>query len=300
MNAADFIEPTPGEMPRRSDRTPALRGAAGDRRERIGFIGNCQTELLHRAFRDAVPASRFATFYHFFDVAETTREAARAEIAACDLLCLQDIQDLEQYPLRDAIRRDTRIVRFPFLRFAAPWPYDDFNGLRDTAARAQDDPSRHTVTYYDGVLGRLRRSVPDPQARFLVYRTLALEGIVDPVRVLDFETRRLEALDEKFACTIGRFILDNFREAQLFYTVNRPCGSLLAIVLDMIFKAVDVDPELSPDTDLDELRSIQCPVHPLVAQKLGIAWAHEARLYLIEDRQVTFDDHVRDYIARYG
>ena len=110
-------------------------------------------------FQKAAPSSDFATFYHFFDVTDERR--AGADIANCDVLLMQDIQNLEAYPLRDAIAASTKVLSFPFLRFASPWPYDDFNGLRDSVARAQDDPSLHTTTYYDGVLGRLRRQCPN-------------------------------------------------------------------------------------------------------------------------------------------
>ena len=138
-----------------------------NRRLTIGFVGNCQAEVLQRAFQKAAPSSDFTTFYHFFDVMDERR--AGADIANCDVLLMQDIQNLEAYPLRDAIAASTKVLPFPFLRFASPWPYDDFNGLRDSVARAQDDPSMHTTTYYDGVLGRLRRQLPEPEARFAAY-----------------------------------------------------------------------------------------------------------------------------------
>jgi Polysaccharide biosynthesis enzyme WcbI len=258
--------------PRSGSGTPVHR-RRGDRQRVIGFVGNCQAELLHNAFRGMAPASDFATFYHFFDVSEAARESACADLAACDVLLMQDIQDLDDYPLRTAIPADTRVIRFPYLRFASPWPYDDFNGLRDTAARAQDDPERHTTTYYDGVLGRLRRLVPEHQARFEAYKSLDMKGIIDPLRVHDFEARRLEAFDERFGCAIGRHILDGFRRTRFFHTVNRPCGALLAMVLEHILKELNLDLPVPPREALDELRSIQVPVHPLVARRLSIEWA---------------------------
>ena len=63
----------------------------------------------------------------------------------------------------------------------------------------------------------------------------------------DFETRRLELLDERFGFEIGRHILDGFRKTRLFYTVNRPCGAVLALVLNYIFKALDLDQTAAPD-----------------------------------------------------
>jgi hypothetical protein len=270
------------------------------RRRTIGFVGNCQAGLLHDAFRGMAPASDFETFYHFFEVPEAARESACADLAGCDDLLMQDIQNLEDYPLHTAIPVGTKIVRFPVLRFASPWPYDDFNGMRDTAARAQDDPERRTTTYYDGVLGRLRRLVPDHQARFEAYKSLDMKGIIDPLRVHDFEARRLEALDERFGCAIGGYILDGFRRTRLFHTVNRPCGVLVAMVLDYISKELRLDLPIPPGEALDELRSIQVPVHPRVARRLSMQWADESTLYTCNGGDTTWESFVRFYIERYG
>jgi hypothetical protein len=282
----------------RSGQAASLRQASQCRR--LGFIGNCQAELLQKVFERTVPASHFKSFYHFFHMPDTARERSRAELAACDELLVQDVQDFEHYELRDSIPSGMKITRFPFLRFASPWPYDDFNGLRDGAARAQDDPEDHTTTYYDGVLGRLRRLVPEPQARFDAYKALDLKGIIDPARVQDFEARRLEALDERFGCSIGRFILAEFRKTRLFYTVNRPCGALLAMVLDYISRTSCLDLPAPPSEMFDELRSIQVPVHPLVARLLSIEWASDTTLYQSNGACMTWEGFVRAYIDRYG
>lgn len=265
----------------------------------VGFVGNCQAELLQRAFAAAAPAA-FTSFYHFFDLGQNKLAAARSEICACDVILMQDIQDAEDYPLRTSLPPDCRIIAFPFLRFASPWPYDDFNGMRDTVARNQDDPALHTVIYYDGMLGRLRRAEPDPQARFEAYKECNFKEMIDPARVHDFETRRLEALDQRFSFEIGRYILNEFRKTQLFYTVNRPCGAVLALVLEYIFKALDLNLTVPPDGILDELRIIQVPVHPSVARRLSIEWADAERLYHHGDREMNWNGFVRAYIERYG
>jgi hypothetical protein len=207
-----------------ADLSPKPRGARRDQRRVIGFIGNCQAELLQRAFQCIVPADRIHSFYHFYEISTAEREKARADLDLCDDLLIQDIQNSDDYPLRDGVRAATRVTRFPFLWFAAPWPYDDFNGLRDIGARSQDDPALHTTTYYDGVLGRLRRLGIEPQARLAVYRALDVPGLVRPERILDFEVRRLEAQDARFGIGTGKFILENFRKLPLFHTaINSIC-----------------------------------------------------------------------------
>ena len=293
-----LLRPSAGAATSNARDSEASSAQAGHRT--IGFVGNCQAELLQRAFTKVVPATGFTTFYHFSELAEHQRASAHAELSGCDVLLMQDIQDLDAYPLRQSIPSEAKIVEFPFLRFASPWPYDDFNGLRDAVARSQDDPALHTTTYYDGVLGRLRRTLPDPQARFEAYRAHRAQGMVDPIRVHDFESRRLEALDDRFGCRIGQFILENFRDTQLFYTVNRPGAAVLQLVLDYICDELDVDRPSAPSEMLDELNQTQVPVHPFVAQSLSMSWVNESRLYKDGGRDVTWESFVRGYIQRYG
>ncbi len=274
-------------------------GSQRDRQRTIGFIGNCQTELLHRAFSRVAPAG-ITSFYHFFDVPEADRATAAAQLAQCDDLLVQDVKNFEDYTLREAIPASANIIRFPVIWFAAPWPYDDFNGLRDAHARGLDDPSVHTTTYYDGALGKLRKLVPDPQARFEAYLRLDVPGLVAPHRILDFEARRLEALDARFGTAIGKTILDGFRESQLFYTVNRPCGSLLAMLLDYVLAASKIDAASQPMPELDELQTIQSPVHPKIAEALGMTWVTPDRTYQVHGKVMDFETYVHAYIARYN
>jgi hypothetical protein len=266
----------------------------------IGFVGNCQADLLQRLFQRATDGRPFRNFYHFYELDEAEQPKARADLAQCDVLFVQDIKNCEDYPLRDAIRAETRVLPFPFLWFAAPWPYDDFNGLRDGHARSQDDPALHTVTYYDGALGRLRKLVPDPEARVAAYRALDLSGLIKPERILDFEARRFEAQDQRYGHAIGRYILERFRDQPLFNTVNRPNGELLVMLFEQMLNALDIKLALPPLPELDELAVVQVPVHPKIGKALGVRWATDDRLYNFDGERLNWEAYVRAYIARYS
>jgi hypothetical protein len=72
------------------------------------------------------------------------------------------------------------------------------------------------------------------------------------------------------------------------------------MVLDHIFEALGLDLRARPDEALDELGSIEVPVHPFVAQRLAIAWADGATLYNVDGRKTTWEGFARRYIERYG
>ena len=268
------------------------------RRRTLVFVGNCQAELLQRAAAAVLPPTEFSVAYRSVDSSQPAASDA-ADPAPGDIVLLQDIQDVEAL-VGYVVSPGATVLRFPFLRFASPWPYDDFNGLRDVVARQQDDPVLQTTSHYDGILGRLRRLVPDPQARFEAYKARAVPNILDPARVHDFECRRLEALDERFDVRIGRRIVDEFRRVPLFHTVNRPGGALLAMVLDFVFERLGLGVRSPAAETLDDLASLQVPVHPAVADRLSIEWATEDRRYRQGDSGVTWEQYVRGYIQRYG
>jgi len=109
--------------------------------------------------------------------------ASRRELAEADLILVQDIQDWEGYPLREAIPDGIETIAFPPLRLP--------RSGRSTISRPgrQEAHDREwpnlTFLYQDGLLGRLRREIPDKEARFRAYRGLELDGVVNYVRLHD-------------------------------------------------------------------------------------------------------------------
>jgi hypothetical protein len=263
----------------------------------LGVVGNCQAGLLAEALKVLAGDRYEAVFFHSFD-AEPTGRAAR-ELENCHTLLVQDIQECLDYLDRSPLPGHIRRIDFPCLRFSSCWPFDDFNGWRDTVARASEKPDHDR--YYDGALGRLRKQGLAADQRLDAYRHLSIKGLIDPLRLHDFEVRRLEAQDRRFGCSIGASVLSAFRKEQVFYAVTRPNGRLLKRVLDYLLDRLDLAGSVIAAAELDGLRNVQIPVHPEVAKRLGLAWANEETCYDTGGgwRQ-TWEGYVRDYIGRYG
>ena len=186
------------------------------------------------------------------------------------------------------------------MRFSSLWPFDGWNGPNDRAAHDQEAPNL-TFPYLDGLLGRLRKEIPDKEARFHAYRTLEWPGIVNYRRLHQLEERRLTATDRQYDITIGDFILTNFQRRRVFHTTVRPNWQVFSLLMQYVAKCLSVTDPVSLNEGVDVmLREPQVPVHPKVARDLGVRWADERTRYLVHGREVRWQNYIRSYIEHYG
>ena len=277
-----------------------LPGLALPQKTRVLIVGNCQAQTIYEALmRSGELNDRLDVAYHFVGLQKDLQDSGRAEVERSDVLLVQDIRDWETYPLREYVRDSTEIVRFPLLHFASLWPFDHYNGPGDREAYEREWPNL-TFLYHDGLLARLRKEIPDPDERMRVYRTLSVDGIINFTRLHDFERRRLEGMDQQFGCEIGQYILEHFRKRRLFYTTNHPNGQIIGMLMKYLLRHLGMDRSYRPNSSLDHLRRLQVPVHPKVAQALGVTWANENTKYLYGGEQITWETYIRRYIDHYG
>jgi hypothetical protein len=298
IEAVDLVkigddEPTSPEMP-----APRLRPSG---RRRIVIIGNCQSETLRQGFsRIEALCRRFEAKYHFVQLPKNLHEFAARDLERCDILLVQDIRLWDEFPLRDCVRPGAEIIRFPALRFASLWPFDTWNGPGDREAHDREAPNL-TFPYLDGLLGRLRKEIPDREARFQAYHSLEWPGVVNYRRLHQTEMRRLSNLDKQFGIAIGAFVLDNFQTKRVFHTTVRPNWQAFSLLMQYVAKCVGVTDPVALTEGYDVLlRNPQVPVHPKVAADLGIGWADERTRYLSRGREVTWETYIRSYIEHYG
>jgi len=285
-----------------SERSPAASPPSliSSTAPRVLIVGNCQAQTVYEAWvRSGEFNDRLDLKYHFVVLQQNLHERGRTEVENADLLLAQDIRDWETYPLRPYIREAAQVIKFPLLHFASLWPFDHYNGPGDKEAYEREWPNL-TFLYHDGLLARLRREIPDQQQRLSAYRTLSLDGIINFTKLHDFERRRLLAMDKQFGCGIGDFILRNFQKRQLFYTTNHPNGQIIGMLMQYLLRHLGLEQDYRPNPTLDHLRRLQVPVHPKVAQALGVKWADAKTKYLYYGEQITWETYIRRYIEHYG
>jgi hypothetical protein len=288
------------EINRRDLPTNSSASLVSPQRTRVLIVGNCQAQTVHEALvRSGEFDEQLDVKYHFISLQQDLHDLGKLEVENSDILLVQDIRDWEHYPLKPHIREDARIIKFPLLHFASLWPFDHYNGPGDKEAYEREWPNL-TFLYHDGLLARLRKEIPDREPRLAAYRTLSVDGIINFTRLHDFERRRLTAMDEQFGCGIGRFILDNFQRRRLFYTTNHPNGQIIGMLMQYLLRQLEMDRGYRPNSSLDHLRRLQVPVHPKVAQALGVTWANETTKYVYGGEQITWETYVRRYIEHYG
>jgi hypothetical protein len=270
-------------------------------RGRIVILGNCQAETLRQGFLDnEVLNRRFDARYHFVELSKKLYEFAARDLERCDILLVQDIRLCEAFPLRDRLRPGAETIKFPALRLASPWPFDSWNGPGDREAHDREAPNL-TFPYLDGLLGRLRKEIPDKEQRLQVYRSLEWPGIVNYRRLHQTELRRLANMDKQFGISIGAFIVDNFQKRRIFHTTARPNWQTFGLLMQGIAKWLGVtDPVSLAESSDVLLRNPQIPVHPKVARDLGIVWANENTRYLNHGRGMVWEEYVRSYMDHYG
>lgn len=269
-------------------------------KKQLLVFGNCQGSLLADALRQhSAFARHFTVKHHYMELQPNLHEQGRRDLAESDLLLIQDIREWNDYPLRADVPPDLPTLRYPCVRFASPWPFDAFNGPDDKIARNRDYPN-FEFTYFDGLLARLRKEIPDPEARFEAYQSLEIDRIIDVNRLHKFEQMRLEGMDRQFAGEIGAYVLDRFKTKQVFYTTAHPNGHIIKTLVQTVTRELGLSLKFWWPGPFDSLRRLQIPVHPLIGSRLGIRWAHADRKYLVKGEWIRWEDYVRRYIAYYG
>jgi hypothetical protein len=300
LSALDLRRLAPDEVARPSARPPKAHSTVRLASKKVVIFGNCQAGLIAEALNsNAGFARQFSVKHHFMELAPNLHDQGKRDLETCELLLVQDIREWEQYPLRDHVPDNLTTLRYPCVRFASLWPFDAFNGPDDKLARNRDLPN-FEFTYFDGLLARLRREIPDHEERFSAYRSLDIKGLIDVKRLHAFEEKRLQAMDQRFPGEIGAFILENFRKRQIFYTTGHPNGKLLKMLMQQIAKELGVRQPFWFPGQLDSLRRLQVPVHPKIASALDVSWVKVERKYLVRGEWLTWEDYIRKYIAYYG
>ena len=74
----------------------------------------------------------------------------------------------------------------------------------------------------------------------------------------------------------------------------------MGMLLRQIATKLDVKGSARSLAPLDELARLQVPIHPRVAQTLGVTWVNEGTTYVCRGKKITWEAYIRKYISYYG
>ncbi len=268
----------------------------------IIVYGNCQAATIS-SFLQTLPelSSKYDIIHHFVYMKESDREAWGEQISRADFVFSQDLKDWSSYLYREEAEK-RNLVRFPFVYFAALWPFDATQNQPDHQALALKPsiPNHLNFDYEDSLLGKMRSELPDPEERYEAYLNLSYGRKMNVRRYCDAEIARLEKVDELFDLSIGRYIIENFREKRIFHTVTHPTIDLFANISSEICRRAGIPCCARESSAVDWMSAYQVPIHPKVIEELGIKWANSNTRYNHHGKELTFEAYYRAYIHIYG
>ena len=264
----------------------------------IVVVGNCLAETVAKGLRSLKGT------HHDFDVAawrlhlqpdpsaEVLEHLNRAEH-----VLVQNISQHHAAKIADLLRPGCKMSLLPNVSMLALWPFDSIHYRPDPVA---EKDKNGLIQHGDGLLAQLRESTPNKEERFEIYRTLRVPGLVIKRR-MEIQIEQLLESDASIGCTIGKFIVDNYQNRQLFYNCTHPGAEVYQRFCELSYELLGLPGSCPMIAGLDVWRHASVPVHPVVAKRLGVTWATRETLYDYGGLgMVTWAQFVKAYIDRFG
>ena len=280
-------------------------------REVATVYGDCQAGAVAEFLR-ATPAvfDRFEIIFHFVGLQDANHAAAwEDDLRRSSFLLLQMIKASSNYVVHSLTDgRLPTVIRFAPIGLPSMWPFDTAFGGDDAQAkllcRAHTRPHMH---FFDALHAKLR-PMGDAHARLQAYRTLTGTMPAEAAsfikrrefqRVFDYDVYRLQQADNFIGTSIGRYVISNFRKRRLFHSLGHPAAEIIAMIAREALMRIGIQPGLSGPTT-DTMSYYQVPIHPVVAEVLGLEWVLQDITYRVYDEELTFEQYQMCYITEYG
>lgn len=272
----------------------------------VVIYGNCQAAAL-ASILNADPSMttryRVCYFASFDDRVSAPVNVRIEELEAAAFSFEQ--YDPTPLPHRDRFPPDCITVTFPSIDCNLLWPLTTANTYNDEPSEAF--PWGH-FPYGDRVIIECVRRGLNVSEVLQCYQSESRAQLPNLERFEKLERARLLARDKKCDIELTEFIMSNYRNERLFWSVNHPtmrplremCHRLNAVIRgrepnygDTIDETIDALPPQGP------LALIRVPVHPLVAEHFGLTWCSPDDVYGIGDSQLSYDAYFLE-MTRYS
>ena len=265
----------------------------------VVVIGNCISEGIVAGLSSSKAASsrfRFAAIP--LHLKSLQHPESLSLIAEASHVFVQQLGGIDWDLIASTTSPSSQTFSFPSLVQNNLWPFDFTAGHVDEVAQSLPEGR---IRHFDGALARLRKIEPDKKKRIARYRDLDFDWATKIDAIATAQARFLEQIDTHSDCYMGRFIERNQRDRQLFYNATHPSAIIFQELCEYCWRKLEMSEPPPTFTDTDGWRDWSVPVHPVIARRLGVVWAHEATRYrYVTLGDVTWQEWVEAYVETFG
>jgi hypothetical protein len=256
---------------------------------------NCQGAYLKQLLEHSPEFSNKFDVHYFVNY---NHEVVPANLlSACKLLIYQPLGsqwgDLSSEYLTAQLPQGAMKLAVNYLTFPLYWPFmaQDSRNIPDGVHPFGQFP------YGDSVILSMIESKESPTSIYRKYmdKDFILEHL-DPRKTIDDYVSQQRDIESRRDQQLLNFILDHYQETKLFESHNHPSAALCTYQTNDLLKKIGF-PKLEKIPDLQHLQIFQQPIHPVVADKMGLRFdCLKDSIYKIWGKSMTFMEYAKVYI----
>lgn len=198
--------------------------------------------------------------------------------------------------MRAALGNGAVAVSFPYLYFNGLWPFHE----RAACAVAGKEFPRERHYYADSMLDRLARTDLPVHRAVKIYLGLDFEKKYDVRAGCRASLRYQEEKEQSLDVVSHDLVAALWRNKRLFLTVRHPANLLYFLVANRILEKIGLpalDAGLFPAAPSPYAVAYEHPVHPRIAEILGLSWLGGDPRYMIWGEPFSYPEYLADYVA---
>lgn len=242
---------------------------------------------------------RFSDEYECHYYVNYEKQSVPSELLArADILIYQPLTDkwgdLSEKALVEATPATCRKFRINYLTFPVYWPFqthDDRNSPDQAFPFGQ-------FPYGDNfVLELLAKGATTQEIHEALEDGRRLLAAADLEKVIEDYVAKQTEIEQRRDQQMVPYIMENYKREKLFETFNHPSRTLCIYQVDDFLSQFGFEPLDDGAPDLEYLKSNQQPIHPLIAEGLGLGFASGwSERYNIWHKPLTVREYYRAYV----
>jgi hypothetical protein len=266
----------------------------------VVIIGNCIAEGMEVGLSSSkIAESKYRFVAIPLHLRSLQEKSCQDLIGEASHVFIQELGGVDWPLIKATVAPGTQLFSFPSIALFNLWPFDSSNGPRDEVA--QSFPAGGKIRHFDGALARLREIEPDKKKRIARYRDLDFDLAGRIEVIAETQRRFFEEIDKNSDAYIARFVLRHFQDQQLFYNTTHPSGIMFQELCEYCWRKLGLEGKPPAFTGIDSWKDWSVPVHPGIARRLGVLWAHESTRYnYCTLGEVTWEQWVEAYVDTFG